>query len=663
MADSCGAYVSADDLKAAKESILHIEHVATSKDANGAPALVVTDPIRGVDYTNATLDGLFSDIGFKPVNGSFEDGGTLNNRWEVLLYEADGSFYQWMGSLPKVVPAGSTPASAGGIGPGAWVDRSDLTLRSELAASDGAELVANGNDTVNNFLYHTPEEFSGSADSALTSSLSATSSDGRTTWIKGTKSLTATIDIPDGVKLQNDGNLTSSATTAAFQLKSSSKLSGGAINNTVPSSAFRVWQGVNDAKAENISAAGAVTSATTPAYGVELYQANDFSMNNTNFSGYSGAINLQQTNRAIITNLTAKNMFFHASLVAGGYGVLTGGTNDTIVSGLQYAAGNTNTSDGYTGRHAIYHSVLRIGGVNYTCTNAIFNNVIANYRDKTVESAGAINIRANTRAIYSNVIIDGSHVSGTAEDGNITSQIFSQGIVRTLKRAEGVSKYGFSWGSTVKGGAPVANITANSILSVAPASGITDTNCYAYELDGSKHILGNLIVDVPGNSTPIIVRGAANNILISDIMDTASPGATGQFILFEPGCSNITLKGIKTNRSMFSGIFNVTDLTVDFPRTSNISINSNVVTTSDNNGLFSSITTSSNNIVVAFRGHVTQAAINSAIASIGKTTAPNMPVVVTRGNKSLTIEFYALNGGALINPQTTPINFSITINT
>lgn len=77
MADSCGAYVSADDLKAAKESILHIEHVATSKDASGSPALVVTDPIRGVGYTNATLDGLFSDIGFKPVNGSFEDGEPL----------------------------------------------------------------------------------------------------------------------------------------------------------------------------------------------------------------------------------------------------------------------------------------------------------------------------------------------------------------------------------------------------------------------------------------------------------------------------------------------------------------------------------------------------------------------------------------------------------
>lgn len=144
MADSCAQYVSTDDLKAAKESILHIEHVATSKDANGNPALVVTDPIRGVGYTNATLDGLFSDIGFKPVNGSFEDGGTLVNRWDVLLYETNGAFYQWAGTIPVgglVVPAGSSPFDSGGnLLPG-WVDQTDLTLRSQLKNKDGESLV------------------------------------------------------------------------------------------------------------------------------------------------------------------------------------------------------------------------------------------------------------------------------------------------------------------------------------------------------------------------------------------------------------------------------------------------------------------------------------------------------------------------------------------
>lgn len=144
MAESCAQYVSTDDLKAAKESILHIEHVATSKDANGNPARVVTDPIRGENYTNATLDGLFSDIGFKPVNGSFEDSGTLVNRWDVLLYETNGSFYQWIGAIPVgglVVPAGSSPFDSGGnLLPG-WVDQSDLTLRGQLSAPDGLKLV------------------------------------------------------------------------------------------------------------------------------------------------------------------------------------------------------------------------------------------------------------------------------------------------------------------------------------------------------------------------------------------------------------------------------------------------------------------------------------------------------------------------------------------
>lgn len=171
MADSCAQYVSADDIKATKESILHIEHVATSKDANGNPALVVTDPIRGVGYTNATLDGLFSDIGFKPVNGSFEDGGTLVNRWDVLLYETNGGFYQWLGTLPHTVPAGSSPFDSGSnLLPG-WVDQSDLTLRSQLSSSVGNPIVAPekvsapGSGTVADAItYVTPEMFGAIGD-------------------------------------------------------------------------------------------------------------------------------------------------------------------------------------------------------------------------------------------------------------------------------------------------------------------------------------------------------------------------------------------------------------------------------------------------------------------------------------------------------------------
>jgi hypothetical protein len=49
--------------------------------------------------------------------------------------------YSWSGSFPKVVAASSTPETTGGIGAGAWVDRTDLTLRSELSTNSGAEMV------------------------------------------------------------------------------------------------------------------------------------------------------------------------------------------------------------------------------------------------------------------------------------------------------------------------------------------------------------------------------------------------------------------------------------------------------------------------------------------------------------------------------------------
>ncbi|WP_247595579.1 hypothetical protein [Brenneria roseae] len=47
-------------------------------------------------------------------------GNPLRNPNEVLFSEGDGEYYRWDGSLPKIVPPGSTPESTGGVGNGAW---------------------------------------------------------------------------------------------------------------------------------------------------------------------------------------------------------------------------------------------------------------------------------------------------------------------------------------------------------------------------------------------------------------------------------------------------------------------------------------------------------------------------------------------------------------
>lgn len=62
--------------------------------------------------------------------GTFSAGYTLTNMRQTLEYS--GVEYSWAGSFPKVISAGATPATSGGIGAGAWVDRTQETVRSDL---------------------------------------------------------------------------------------------------------------------------------------------------------------------------------------------------------------------------------------------------------------------------------------------------------------------------------------------------------------------------------------------------------------------------------------------------------------------------------------------------------------------------------------------------
>lgn len=63
---------------------------------------------------------------FVTVPGSFNMGGTLVAGNDELTF-VDGK-YRWQGTFPKVVPAGSTPATSGGIGPNAWIKVSSASF-------------------------------------------------------------------------------------------------------------------------------------------------------------------------------------------------------------------------------------------------------------------------------------------------------------------------------------------------------------------------------------------------------------------------------------------------------------------------------------------------------------------------------------------------------
>lgn len=91
---------------------------------------------------------------------SFEKGFNVTTWNEVLLWEEDGDYYRWDGTLPKNVPAGSTPESSGGIGLSAWVSVGDASLRANLADSDGAKYIGSGERTLlehNNDVLHSKD--------------------------------------------------------------------------------------------------------------------------------------------------------------------------------------------------------------------------------------------------------------------------------------------------------------------------------------------------------------------------------------------------------------------------------------------------------------------------------------------------------------------------
>ena len=130
------------DLEIAKKHDTFHSEVITGKAgglATGANIDTATNAVTG--QVQKTLPKVLKDVGFKPVSGSFQAGATITEHDQCLLDTSSGVFYSWNGDLPKVVAAGSTPAASGGIGAGAWVDRTDVTLRGELAKAGGVDLV------------------------------------------------------------------------------------------------------------------------------------------------------------------------------------------------------------------------------------------------------------------------------------------------------------------------------------------------------------------------------------------------------------------------------------------------------------------------------------------------------------------------------------------
>lgn len=137
----CGDVLSLEDLQTAKKHQIFEAEVITGKAggvAGGAAIDYATNQVTG--QVQRTLPKVINDLGIERV-GDFTVGCTVTARNQGVL-EVGGSVYVWLGPLPKVVPASSTPASTGGIGPTAWLDVGDASLRSDLAFAGSDVLIS-----------------------------------------------------------------------------------------------------------------------------------------------------------------------------------------------------------------------------------------------------------------------------------------------------------------------------------------------------------------------------------------------------------------------------------------------------------------------------------------------------------------------------------------
>lgn len=139
MSSGCGDVLSLADLQTAKKHQLFEAEVITGKQGGvvgGADIDFATNQVTG--QTQKTLPAVLRDTGFEPASFDFTTGGTLgvNDRNKVVFDPVSTTWYSWLGTLPKVIPAGTNPLLDSN-----WKPQTDPDLRDDLAAQDGDKLL------------------------------------------------------------------------------------------------------------------------------------------------------------------------------------------------------------------------------------------------------------------------------------------------------------------------------------------------------------------------------------------------------------------------------------------------------------------------------------------------------------------------------------------
>ena len=119
-------------------SLLQVNQI----DKVGGETPISVSNIIDTNKLRSTIERLSSEAGLTLVDGSFEEGASVTLKTEVIWQQATGKVFAWFQDGVKTVGSGSTPETTGGVGVGAWVDRTEETLKYDLAAENSDVIIS-----------------------------------------------------------------------------------------------------------------------------------------------------------------------------------------------------------------------------------------------------------------------------------------------------------------------------------------------------------------------------------------------------------------------------------------------------------------------------------------------------------------------------------------
>lgn len=576
---------------------------------------------------------------------SFQDGADITIPNQALRDEDTGEYYRWDGALPKHVDAGSTPATSGGVGVGAWVGIGDASLRAMLATVTGAGMIGSAHRGTLasdlNAIDRRPDGYGNSIENTLLT--------GPDVEINKVTLISEPVTILSNQHIEGvGGNITQTTSTAA----------GVRIEGT-DSSNTKDYVTIN-----NLRSTGSTITTEPGNEGYALF------LRNTKYnriSGvladkYTGGVVAGTSKSLILRDVIAHDTTFHPLSPTtrdgrGGYGVITDNIKDTLIDGVILDVGSLDD-----GRHVLYIST---GGYSDTTGNRNFiaTNLIGKYLGKDDRNFWGVNIRKSEIFVVGPTVIDGANggVAFNAENGGISDFILHDQQLDIIKYADGVGVYGISMPRDAINIGSRFLVTDFNIRVRPKDTTLTGADCVAVSIDYQDGMVTNGVTHVPAGSSPILINDGANNTTYSNIHDHILPGYTGStaamFAFTGSGVSNITIRGITTKRPMFTRLAVVTDLTVDFDRKARIALNAaGGFSKIDSNEIIGTVTLSGTAVTVAFPTHVTQNAVENV--RVEGTAGAYQTFVTAIGAKSITVALYT-PAGVLINPQTTAAAFNV----